>query len=112
MKSIKTVMKLILATLMHSKIKDFNFIHIISRISIKTSTSEGIKSVKQSHKNHLSSKHVDRHKKAYETMLACIASPLFAATPSSCKAATKSNQNIKIPWHRNKKIQGCKSVIK
>jgi len=42
------------ATLMHSKIKDFNFIHIISRISIKTSTSEGIKSVKQSHENHLS----------------------------------------------------------
>jgi len=54
MKSIKTIMKLILATLMHSKIKDFNFIHIISRISIKTSTSEGIKSVKQSHENHLS----------------------------------------------------------
>ena len=53
MKIIKTVMKLILATLMHSKIKDFNFIHIISRISIKTSTSEGIKSVKQLHKNHL-----------------------------------------------------------
>jgi hypothetical protein len=29
-------------------------------------------------------------------MLACIASSSFAATPSSCKAAAKSNQNIKI----------------
>jgi hypothetical protein len=29
-------------------------------------------------------------------MLAYIASFSFAATPSSCKAATKSNQNIKI----------------
>ena len=47
-------MKLILATLMHSKIKDFNFIHIISRISIKISALGGIKSVKQSHENHLS----------------------------------------------------------
>jgi hypothetical protein len=29
-------------------------------------------------------------------MVACIASSLFAATPYSCKTATKSNQNIKI----------------
>jgi len=34
-RSIKTVIKLTLATLMHSKIKDFNFIRIISRISKK-----------------------------------------------------------------------------
>ena len=69
MKSIKTVMKLTLATLMHSKIKDFNFIHIISRISIKISASEGIKSVKQSHKNHLSavnmSTGINRHQKCW-----------------------------------------------
>jgi hypothetical protein len=29
-------------------------------------------------------------------MLACIAISSFTATPTSCKAATKSNQNIKI----------------
>jgi hypothetical protein len=35
-------------------------------------------------------------KTVYKTMLACIGSSSFAATPSSYKAATKSNQNIKI----------------